>query len=148
MKLSEAISLREDIRSKISQLQERLLATVRVAEGRKPAEKPEKLYKEIDTGLRQLKILCVRIDATRASVRYQDKTLLQMEAEQEILTWRIEMMRQSLSKALDLSSDSNIQYVSTIDTKLIGKQINTLEELHREAENQIQALMHYTELKN
>ena len=46
MKLSEALSLRKDLLTRISQLEGRLQNNVTVQEGEEPAEKPEELFAE------------------------------------------------------------------------------------------------------
>lgn len=146
MKLQEAISVRDTLKEKLELLNTRLLGNVRVPKGTKPMESPERLFKEIDADLRELRRLSSLILKTESQTYYQDKSISQLLSDQQILEWRIESMKNATSVAADLHPKGDVTYVSTVDIPLLTKQINTLEELYRELSGNIQALLMITEI--
>ena len=67
MKLAEALSERSDIRSRISQLENRLDMNARVQEGEQPSEDPEALLAELNGLTDRLEELITRINLTNAA---------------------------------------------------------------------------------
>ena len=51
MKLAEALSIRKDLQTRISELTARLMNNVKIQEGDEPAEDPKDLLKELDSCL-------------------------------------------------------------------------------------------------
>ena len=129
MKLAEAISLREDLKKKIEQLQASVLAKLEV--GVKTADY-EKLGHELQTALKQLRTISVQISVTSSHTSYSNKTLPQLLAEKEVLELRLRLLNEMLS-------------VSPLE--LVSRRIDTVQELLREQENNIQSLFHITELE-
>lgn len=129
MKLAEAISLREDLKKKIEQLQASVLAKLEV--GVKPADY-EKLGHELETALKQLRTICVQISVTSSHTSYSNKILPQLLAEKEVLELRLHLLNEMLG-------------VSPLE--LVSRRIDTVQELLREQENNIQSLLHITELE-
>lgn len=146
MKLQEAISVRDTLKEKLDLLNTRLLGNVRVPQGSKPTESPERLFREMDADLRELRRLSNLILKTESQTYYQDKSISQLLSDQEILEWRIEFMKNATAVAADLHPQGDVAYVSTVDVPLLTKQINTLEELYRELSGNIQSLLMITEI--
>lgn len=146
MKLQEAISICDNLQEKLSLLNTRLLANVRVPQGTKPTESPEKLFREIDADLREWKRLSSLILKSEAQTYYQDKSISQLLSDLKNLEWRINFMKEVTTVAADSHPHGDVAYVSTVDIPLLTKQINTLEELHRELSGNIQSLLMITEI--
>ena len=132
MKLSEAISLRDDLRQKIEQLQAGILAKMQ-ADGNhvKPGDY-EKLGRELDTCLKQLRTVSVQISVTSSHTSYNSKTLPQLLAEKEVLELRLRLLN---------------EMHSVLPLELVSRRIDTVQELLREQDNNIQSLLHITELE-
>lgn len=126
MKLSEAISLRDDLKKKIEQLQTWVLAKM------KSETDYDKMGRELETCLKQLRTISVQINTTCSHASYEQKTLPQMIAEQEVLELRIRL----LNEMMETSANS-----------IVSKRIDTVKELLRELETNIQSLLHITELE-
>lgn len=131
MKLSEAISLRDDLKQKIEQLQAGILAKMK-AEGNRGGTDYEKMGHELDTCLKQLRTVSVQISVTSSHTSYNSKTLPQLLAEKEVLELRLRLL-------------SEMHSVAPIE--LVSRRIDTVQELLREQDNNIQSLLHITELE-
>ena len=150
MKLAEALSLRKDLQKKIDQLSSRLNQNVKIQEGDEPAEQPEELLKELDGCLNQLKDLILRINITNLHHECDGRTLTDMIAERDVLTKRISILRgifDTLSQGQERYSRTEIKYVSTIDIKVLNKQIDCYSQQLRKLDMQIQAANFEVELE-
>ena len=149
MKLAEALSIRKDLQTRIEQLKMRLLNNVRIQEGEEPAEEPQELMKELDSCLKQLEDLIYRINLTNMHAMSGKKTLTQLMAERDVLTKRVQTMREVFNKASSSSerySRTEIKYVTTIDVKSLGKQVDKLSSQLRSLDVEIQSINFTTEL--
>ena len=149
MKLAEALSIRKDLQTRISQLSSRLVNNVRVQEGDEPAEAPKELLKELDSCLKQLEEYIYRINLTNMRTMSGEKTLTQLMAERDVLTKRVEVMQNVFNQASSSSerySRSEIKFVTTIDIKALRKQIDKLSSQLRQLDIEIQAINFATEL--
>lgn len=149
MKLAEALSIRKDLQTRISQLSSRLVNNVRVQEGDEPAEDPKELLKELDSCLKQLEEYIYRINLTNMRTMSGEKTLTQLMAERDVLTKRVEVMQNVFNQASSSSerySRSEIKFVTTIDIKALRKQIDKLSSQLRQLDIEIQAINFATEL--
>ena len=149
MKLAEALSIRKDLQTRIEQLKMRLLNNVRIQEGEEPAEEPQELMKELDSCLKQLEDLIYRINLTNMHAMSGKKTLTQLMAERDVLTKRVQTMREVFYKASSSSerySRTEIKYVTTIDVKSLGKQVDKLSSQLRSLDVEIQSINFTTEL--
>ena len=99
MKLAEALSIRKELQTRIDQLKMRITNNVRVQEGEKPAEEPQELMKELDSCLKQLQDLIYRINVTNMHATSGDKTLTQLMAERDVLTKRVQILREVFNQA-------------------------------------------------
>ena len=149
MKLAEALSIRKDLQTRISQLSSRLVSNVKVQEGDEPAEEPKELFKELDNCLKQLEEYIYRINVTNLQTMCGKKTLTQLMAERDVLTKRVGVMQEVFNQASstnDRYSRSEIKYVTTIDIKALRKQIDKLSAQLRQLDIEIQSINFSTEL--
>ena len=149
MKLAEALSIRKDLQTRIEQLKVRIINNVRIQEGEQPAEDPTDLMKDLDSCLKQLEELIYRINVTNMHAKSGDKTLTQLMAERDVLTKRVQVLREVFNQASSSSerySRSEIKYVTTIDVKAMGKQLDELSSQLRTLDVEIQSINFATEL--
>ena len=149
MKLAEALSIRKDLQTRIEQLKVRIINNVRIQEGEQPAEDPTDLMKDLDSCLKQLEELIYRINVTNMHAKSGDKTLTQLMAERDVLTNRVQVLREVFNQASSSSerySRSEIKYVTTIDVKAMGKQLDKLSSQLRSLDVEIQSINFATEL--
>ena len=149
MKLAEALSIRKDLQTRIEQLKVRIINNVRIQEGEQPAEDPTDLMKDLDSCLKQLEELIYRINVTNMHAKSGDNTLTQLMAERDVLTKRVQVMREVFNQASSSSerySRSEIKYVTTIDVKAMGKQLDKLSSQLRSLDVEIQSINFATEL--
>ena len=149
MKLAEALSIRKDLQTRISQLSTRLLSNVRIQEGDEPAEDPKDLLKELDSCLKQLEEYIYRINLTNMRTMSGEKSLTQLLAERDVLTKRVSVLQEVFEQASSSSerySRSEIKYVTTVDVKALRKQIDKLSAQLRQLDIEIQSINFSTEL--
>ena len=149
MKLAEALSIRKDLQTRISQLSDRLASNVKVQEGDEPAEDPKELFKELDSCLKQLEEYIYRINLTNMRTMSGEKTLTQLMAERDVLTKRVEVMQNVFNQASSTNerySRSEIKFVTTIDIKALRKQIDKLSSQLRQLDIEIQSINFATDL--
>lgn len=148
MKLAEALSIRKDLQMRIEQLRSRLQNNVRVQEDEAPYEQPEELMKELDSCLTQWQkwIYCINVTNMRTIVN--GKTLTQMQAEREVLTKRVSILRSVFDTASQMGrySRQEIKMVTVIDVKELRKNIDKLSQQLRELEVNIQAINFTTDV--
>ena len=144
MKLSEALSLRKDLQTRISQLESRLQSNVTVQEGEEPMEEPKELFAELKACVKQLEYYIFQINVTNMQVTADDgRPMTRLLVEREALGTHISLLR----KTLETASGKNIRYgrceiktVSTIDVKALRKQVDNLSQQYRLLDMQIQTL--------
>jgi hypothetical protein len=150
MKLAEALSIRKDLQTRISDLSARLRNNVRIQEGDEPAEDPKDLFKELDSCLKQLEEYIYRINLTNMRTMSGEKTLTQLMAERDVLTKRVGVLQDVFNQAASSSSErysrSEIKYMTTIDVKAMRKQIDKLSAQLRKLDIEIQSINFSTEL--
>ena len=150
MKLAEALSIRKDLQTRISQLSSRLMNNVKIQEGDEPAEDPKDLFKELDSCLKQLEEYIYRINLTNLHTMSGKKSLTQLLAERDVLTKRVSVMQEVFNQASSSSGErysrSEIKYVTTVDVKALRKQIDKQSAQLRQLDIEIQSLSFSTEL--
>ena len=150
MKLAEALSIRKELQTRISQLSSRLMNNVKIQEGDEPAEDPKDLFKELDSCLKQLEEYIYRINLTNLHTVSGKKSLTQLLAERDVLTKRVSVLQEVFNQASSSSSErysrSEIKYVTTVDVKALRKQIDKLSAQLRQLDIEIQSLSFSTEL--
>jgi len=151
MKLAEALSIRKDLQTRVEQLRTRIVNNIKVQEGEEPAEDPNELLKELDSCLKRLQDYIYRINMTNMTVVGSDgKTLTQLLAQRDVLSKRVQVLRDvftSASESSDRYSRSEIKHVTVIDVKAMGKQVDKLSAQLRELDVEIQALNFANDLK-
>lgn len=150
MKLAEALNLRADLKIRIKQLKERLIANSKVQEGDVPSENPEELLKELKGNLEQLEDLIKKINMTNSSTVVDGETLTDLIAKRDVLTMEISIKREflgSASEKINRYSNNEIKILSTIDVGKKQKEIDKLSKKLRELDTKIQGLNWTTELK-
>ncbi|WP_101474304.1 MULTISPECIES: DIP1984 family protein [Fusobacterium] len=150
MKLAEALNLRADLKIRIKQLKERLIANSKVQEGDVPSENPEELLKELKGNLEQLEDLIKKINMTNSSTVVDGETLTDLIAKRDVLTMEISIKREFLASAsekINRYSNNEIKILSTIDVGKKQKEIDKLSKKLRELDTKIQGLNWTTELK-
>lgn len=150
MKLAEALSIRKDLQTRISELTTRLTNNVRIQEGDEPAEDPKELLKELDSCLKQLEEYIYRINMTNMRTMSGNKTLTQLMAERDVLIKRVsvlqEVFRHASSSSSERYSRSEIKFVTTVDVKAMRKQIDKLSSQLRQLDIEIQSINFSTDL--
>ena len=144
MKLSEALSLRKDLQTRISQLESRLQSSVCVQEGDEPLEEPKELFAELKRCVEQLEYYIFQINVTNMQVTAEDgRPMTKLLAEREALGTHISLLRKILEAASSKNirfSRSEIKTVATIDVKALRKQVDNLSQQYRLLDMQIQTL--------
>jgi len=143
MKLAEALSIRRDLQTRVEQLRTRIVNNVKVQEGEAPAEDPTELLKELDSCLKQLQQYVYRINVTNLHIMSGKKSLTQLLAERDVLSKRVQVLREVFNKASESSdrySRSEIKTITTVDAKALGKQVDKLSAQLRELDIEIQSL--------
>lgn len=138
------MSLRKDLKTRISQLESRLQNTVLVQEGEEPMEEPKELFAELKACLKKLEYYIFQINVTNMQVTADDGRLMtRLLAEREALGRHISLLR----KILETASGKNMRYsrmeiktIPTIDVKALQKQVDNLSQQYRLLDIQIQTL--------
>lgn len=150
MKLSEALVLRADARTRIEQLRARLKASVLVQEGEQPAEDPQTLLAEVDRLLTSMGALIAAINRTNLSTLLATgDTLTDALARRDVLKLRQDVLRgvaDHASGRVDRYSRTEIRSVPTIDVGAVRRQVDALAQQYRELDTAIQAANWTTEL--
>ena len=145
MKLSEALSLRKDLLTRISQMDTRLQNNVSVQEGDEPAEKPEELLAELKRLVEQLEYYIYQINVTNMQVVSDDGTpLTKLLAKRDAPSKHIRMLRTAYDSASSTGSNrysrSEIKNVATIDVKKLRSKIDQMSQQYRLLDMEIQTL--------
>lgn len=119
MKLAEALALRADVNTRMSQLAARATQNALHQEGEAPAEDPMALLAEHTRLAGELQELILRINSTNLSIEVQPGlSMTAALAERDVLRQMVRL-RQSLASAgsqrMDRSTRSELRYVSAID---------------------------------
>ena len=145
MKLSEALSLRKDLLTRISQLESRIQNNVTVQEGDEPAEKPEELFAELKRCVEQLEHYIYQINVTNMQVIADNGTpLTKLLAKRDALGKHIRLLRTAFDTASAVNNNrysrSEIKNVATVDVKTLRKQVDELSQKYRLLDMEIQTL--------
>lgn len=145
MKLSEALSLRKDLETRISQLEGRLENNVTVQEGEEPTEEPEELFAELKECVEQLEYFIYQINVTNMQVTADNGTpLTKLLAKRDALSKHIRLLRSAFNNASSANynrySRSEIKNVPTVDVKALRKQLDEFSQQYRLLDMEIQTL--------
>lgn len=149
MKLAEALSVRSDLQKRISQLSTRLEASAKVQEGDKPSEDPNVLIVELSNCFSELEKLVCRINYTNCITASDGRSLTDMIAKRDALSYKTTLLRSFLkaaSEKVDRYSSKEIKIVSTVNVSNMHKVIDSSAKELRELDIKIQGINWTTEL--
>ena len=142
MKIAEALMLRADIQTRISELKKRLIRSAKVQEGEKSPENPSDLLVELDHLLRELNQLIKRINKTNSTVEFEKgKSLADVLADRDNISLKRNVLLTLIEAATiqqDRYSKSEVKYFSTVDISSIQKEIDRLAKQYRKLDSKIQ----------
>lgn len=149
MKLAEALQERADLNARISNLDTRLQNNALVQEGERPAEDPLELIQELDACYVRSEKLIADINRTNSETIIDGKTLTQLLAHRDILTWKLASYRNLVNRAsqqISRARNSEIRILSAVDVRALQKQIDQMSKELRLTDNAIQAANWQTDL--
>lgn len=141
MKLAEALILRADLQKRIEQLRERLNNNAKVQENDIPTENPLELLEELENNITELTILIKRINKTNAVTEIEGKTLVDLIAERDTLTLKVNILRNFVNQAsqkINMYSTTEIRILSTVDVPTLQKEVDKLSKEIRETDTKLQ----------
>ena len=142
MKLAEALLLRAEMQTKLTNLRERIAASALTQRGDKPAESAEKLIKEAVGIMGDLKSLIVRIHETNAQAKLADgRTLTEAIAERDRLKQHHALLRHAAAATKgepDRYSPREIKWVPQLDSAKLHNQSDDIAGSIRELNAKIQ----------
>ena len=149
MKLANALAQRADLQRRIAQLGSRLMNNAKVQEGEQPAEDPQALLRELESGIQRMEWLATRINLTNTRTQAAGESLTALLARRD--AWRQEtaMLREFLDAAsalADRASRSEIKVQSTVHVAALQKTLDQKCKALRELDACIQAANWITEL--
>lgn len=147
MKLAEALNERKSLKTKLTNLRERLVANARVQEGDQPAEQPVALLGEVADSVAKLESLIVRINRTNLEAKLPDDakmTLMEAIARRDILNLRYEVLKQLVGAASTTQNRwavtrSEIKFRTTVNVADLQKDADALAKEIRQLDTRLQA---------
>jgi len=151
MKLAEALLLRAEYQNKIENLKSRILANIKVQEGDKPLENPEKLLEEAFGLSDQLCALIQKINICNNAARLgTGQTLAEAIVERDMLLKKRNMLAVAAKTAIESDyrlTHSEVKMNVAISVEQTQKRIDSISRQFRELDAQIQGLNWTTELE-
>lgn len=143
MKLAVALQERNDLNTRIEQLNYRLERNSVVQEGEKTNEDPKELLAEINECYKNLETLISRINKTNCLTitKYNNLTLTDLIAKKDVLTKKIGSYRLIVNTASNLVTRvarSEIKILSNVDVKSLQKEIDKMSKELRIISNTIE----------
>lgn len=141
MKLAEALQERADLKRAIEQLRARLNNNMLVQEGEQTAEDPNTLHKELIASLDRLSVLTAQINLTNCTVKSEGKTLTELIAEKDMLTYRIQIQKvlvQTASQKIQRARNTEIRIRSAINVSEWQAEIDRMAKQLRLLDNRLQ----------
>ena len=143
MSLAEALQLRADIKTRISQLHSRLHDNAKVQEGEAPAEDPLRLIELLNAECSAYEELIRRINLTNAATVLEGQTLTALLARRDTLSLELSIMRdflQQASQRIDRYSKTEIKILPTVDVTAMQKTVDAKSKELRQLDAAIQKL--------
>ena len=143
MSLAEALQLRADIKTRISQLHSRLNDNAKVQEGEAPAEDPLRLIELLNAECSAYEELIRRINPTNAATVLDGQTLTALLARRDTLSLELSIMRdflQQASQRIDRYSKTEIKILPTVDVTAMQKTVDAKSKELRQLDAAIQKL--------
>ncbi len=147
MKLAEALNERKSLKTKLTNLRERLVANARVQEGDQPAEQPSTLLGDVADTAAKLEALIVRINRANLEAKLPDDakmTLMEAIAKRDILNMRYEALKQLIGAASQTQTRwavtrSEIKFRATVNVADLQKEADALAKEIRQLDTRLQA---------
>ena len=150
MRLSEALIVKADLKTRLVDLRSRIGANAVTQEGKEPAEDVEQLLKEAYGLLQQLREMAVRVNATNERCKLPDgRTISEALARRMELNQRHSMVRTAIEGTKHLEnrySLSEIAWIPCLDVRQKQKQLNDFSTKIRELNLMIQETNWTTDL--
>lgn len=143
MSLAEALQMRADIKTRISQLHSRLNDNAKVQEGEAPAEDPLRLIELLNAECSAYEELIRRINLTNAATVLDGQTLTALLARRDTLSLELSIMRdflQQASQRIDRYSKTEIKILPTVDVTAMQKTVDAKSKELRQLDAAIQKL--------
>lgn len=143
MSLAEALQLRADIKTRISQLHSRLNDNAKVQEGETPAEDPLRLIELLGAECEAYETLIRRINLTNAVTVFEGETLTALLARRDTLSLELSIFRdflQQASQRIDRYSKTEIKILPTVDVTAMQKTVDAKSKELRQLDAAIQKL--------
>jgi len=143
MKLAEALALRAEMKTKISNIHGRLNNNAKVQEGEKPAENPYALIEELNSVSDEMEKLIKNINYTNCMTVENGVSLTDMIAEKDVLQKKISVLKNFLSNAgavVNRYSNTEIKIYSTVDVVELQKKVDAMSKHLRELDMNIQRI--------
>jgi chaperonin cofactor prefoldin len=142
MKLAEALILRSDCEKRLAKLRDRLSRSVKVQEGEEPPENPQELLAELNAITNELADLIIRINKTNSQENIEEgKTISDALAERDVIMKKRNVYEFIISEAAcqqNRYSSSEIKYVSTVNVKVLQREMDLMSRQYRELDTKIQ----------
>ena len=141
--LAEALQMRADIKTRISQLHSRLNDNAKVQEGEAPAEDPLRLIELLNAECSAYEELIRRINLTNAATVLDGQTLTALLARRDTLSLELSIMRdflQQASQRIDRYSKTEIKILPTVDVTAMQKTVDAKSKELRQLDAAIQKL--------
>ena len=133
MSLAEALQMRADIKTRISQLHSRLNDNAKVQEGETPAEDPLRLIELLNAECSAYEELIRRINLTNAATVFEGETLTALLA-------RRDTQIAQASQRIDRYSKTEIKILPTVDVTAMQKTVDAKSKELRQLDAAIQKL--------
>lgn len=144
MKLAEALILRADLKTRASQLRERLYDNAKVQEGETPSQDPQELLREFEEVAAQTLVLIQQINRTNAQTPLENGEMLSDAlARRDVLKLRLSTVRglvEAASLKVTLYGRAEIKSFPTVDVRATQKQSDELSRQLRELDTKVQGL--------
>ena len=144
MKLAEALQIRADLQNRIEQIGTRLVNNATTQEGSEPAESPAELLNELNASLEKHQELVTRINITNSrECNDKGETLTQLIARRDMLQKKVQMLRNLVGAASQLTNRyhlSEIRVISTINVADTQKLVDEMSKQLREVDIELQQL--------
>ena len=143
MSLAEALQMRADIKTRISQLHSRQNDNAKGQEGEAPAEDPLRLIELLNAECSAYEELIRRINLTNAATVFEGETLTALLARRDTLSLELSIMRdflQQASQRIDRYSKTEIKILPTVDVTAMQKTVDAKSKKLRQLDAAIQKL--------
>lgn len=152
MKLAEALSVRADLQTRLSQIAKRATKNARHQEGEEPAEDATQLLAEMDLLANQLEALIVQINTRNLSVEVAPGMSMTAALARRDTLRRLQKTRSDLADAASVVPDrysrTELRTISALDVKTLRAEADAYAKAARELDVLIQGINWTTDLED